>query len=179
MSSTRYIVLSASLRDGSRSRVLAHGAVERLKAAGAEVELIDLVDNPLPFCDGGACYGDPRTVEIKKRLEGAHGYLLATPIYNFDINAALKNLIELSGRDVWTDKVVGFLCAAGGHSSYMSVSTIAADLMLDFRTFILPRFVYATVEDFDEQTLASDTIEERLDGICSELVRVTEALKGD
>ena len=126
MSSTRYIVLSASLRDGSRSRVLAHGAVERLKAAGAEVELIDLVDNPLPLCDGGACYGDPRAVEIKKRLEGAHGYLLATPIYNFDINAALKNLIELSGRDVWTDKVVGFLCAAGGHSSYMSVSTIAA-----------------------------------------------------
>ena len=179
MSSSKYIVLSASLREGSRSRILAQGALDRLKSAGVEVEWIDLVDNPLPQCDGGACYGDARVHEFKAKMEAAQGYLLATPIYNYDVNAALKNVIELTGRDVWTEKVVGFLCAAGGQGSYMAVSSVAASLMLDFHTFILPRFVYATGEDFDEQDQTSETVGERLDGICSELVRVTEALKGD
>lgn len=179
MTSPKLIVLSASLRAGSRSRALAQGAFERLKDAGEDVEWIDLLDTPLPQCDGGACYGDPRVSELKGKLEQAQGYLLATPIYNYDVNSALKNVIELTGQDVWTEKVVGFLCAAGGQGSYMAVSSLAVSLMLDFHTFILPRFVYASGEDFDEQTLASDAVGERLDGICSELVRVTGALKCD
>jgi len=178
MSSPKFVVLSASLRTGSRSRVLAQGAFDRLTASAADVEFVDLVDSPLPACDGGACYADPRVHAMKARLESADGYLLAAPIYNFDVNAALKNVIELTGRDVWSDKVVGFLCAAGGQGSYMSLASISASLMLDFRTFVLPRFVYATGEDFDEQDQASGSIQERLDGICSELVRVTQALRG-
>jgi FMN reductase len=38
------------------------------------------------------------------------------------------------------NKVVGFLCAAGGKSSYMSVMRLANSLMLDFRCLIIPHF---------------------------------------
>lgn len=46
--------------------------------------------------------------------------LLAVPIYNYDGNAAAKDLIELTGG-TWEDKIAGFACAAGGASSYMSI----------------------------------------------------------
>lgn len=178
--SQRYLILSTSLRAESRSRVLAQESLTRLQAAGVDVELVDLRDHALPLCDGGACYGDPAVGEFKKKLIDADGYLLATPIYNFDGNSALKNAIELTGRDVWTQKVVGFLAAAGGKMSYMSLSGITLSLMLDFRTFCLPRFVYVTGEDFGEDgELSNDDVRERLDEVTAELVRVTAALRAD
>lgn len=177
--SQRYLILSASLRPNSRSHILALEAALRLKAQGIEAELVDLRDHPLPLCDGGACYGDPAVHEFKAKLIEADGYLIATPIYNFDGNAALKNAIELTGRDVWTQKVVGFLAAAGGRGSYMSLSGLTMSLMLDFRTFVLPRFVYVTGEDFNEDDAMNDEVSERLDEITTELVRVTTALRSE
>ena len=83
----------------------------------------------------------PSACERKSCLRKA--ILLATPIYNYDVSAAAKNMVELTGS-AWRDKTVGFICAAGGTSSYMSVMGLANSLMLDFRCIILPRFVYAT-----------------------------------
>ena len=173
-----YLVLSASLRPSSRSKILASHALQKLQEKGADVEFLDLQDHPLPFCDGGACYGDARLHAIKGKLEQADGYLIATPIYNYDMNSALKNLIELTGRDVWTEKVVGFLCAAGGKGSYMAIMNIAGDLMLDFRTLIVPRFVYVTGEDFEEDEISNGEIVERIDQVSGELIRLTEAVRG-
>jgi LysE type translocator len=60
-------------------------------------------------------------------------------------------------------KIVGFVCAAGGKSSYMSVLPFANSLMLDFRAWVVPRYVYAVGADFDGQTLESPEIHSRLD----------------
>ena len=73
--------------------------------------------------------------------------MIATPIYNYNVSSSAKNLVELTGK-AWTDKVVGFLCAAGGRGSYMGCMGLANSLMLDFRSLILPRFVYATGDPF-------------------------------
>ena len=55
--------------------------------------------------------------------------------------------MELTGK-AWGQKPVGFLCAAGGQRSYMSPIGLANSLMFDFRCHILPRYVYATKDDF-------------------------------
>jgi len=99
----------------------------------------------------------------------ADAIILAVPIYNYDVNAAAKNLIELTG-EAWRDKVVAFLCAAGGHGSYMSVMALANSLMLDFRCLIVPRFVYATGDDFDNASVSSPKIRSRLAELCDKVV---------
>ena len=48
----------------------------------------------------------------------------------------------------WSEKPVGFLCTAGARSSYMSPIGLANSLMFDFRSLIIPRFVYAVKDDF-------------------------------
>ncbi len=83
-------------------------------------QLLDLRQVELPFCDADAAYGHPNVEAAQSLLNSARVIIVATPIYNFDVNAAAKNLVELTG-DAWENKVVGFLCAAGGSSSYMSV----------------------------------------------------------
>jgi len=141
------LIVSASLNSDSNSRLLAREAERVLRADGVEVVWLDLRELPLPLCDGEKAYGDPNVLRADKLVVEADGIIVATPIYNYDANAAVKNLVELTGR-AWTNKTVSFLCSAGGHSSYMSIMALANSLMLDFRCVIVPRFVYAAGEMF-------------------------------
>jgi FMN reductase len=85
-------------------------------------------------------------------------------------------MIELTGS-AWEDKIVGFLCAAGGEASYMSVMAYANSLMLDFRCVIVPRFVFATSEAFDGEHITDKEITERVEQAANDLVRFTKALR--
>jgi NAD(P)H-dependent FMN reductase len=160
-SSTEYLIVSGSLRTESRSRMMAHFLTDSYRAEGIAPQLIDLRGLNLPFCDGEAAYEHPSVLSLSSTISEARVVIIATPIYNFDASAALKNLIELTG-DSWENKVVGFLCAAGGSASYMSIMSLANSLMLDFRCLIIPRIVYATSQDFMDGRLSSPVVRERV-----------------
>jgi FMN reductase len=142
-----------------------------LEAEGGAVTFLDLRDHSLPLCDGGPSYGHPSVAFVGGLLAKAEAIVIATPIYNFDANAAVKNLIELTGSG-WQDKAVGFLCAAGGMSSYMSIISLANSLMLDFRSVIVPRFVYATGDAFAGGGVVDPEVRKRV----AELARATARL---
>jgi len=170
-------VISCSLNPQSRSYVLARTAVSCLGEAGAETDLHDLRNHDLEFC--GIPSARESISEFKIAIEQSVAILLAVPIYNFDVNAAAKNLIELTGRS-WTNKVVGFMCAAGGNASYMSVMGIANSLILDFRCLIIPGFVYAVSDDFandrtDRMEVGSDEIRQRLSGLAHVTVELARS----
>jgi len=172
-----FLVVSASLNPESNSRALALGGADALRAVGREVDWLDLRDQAaagLPMCDGADAYGHPLLDGLKARIKGAEGILVAAPVYNYDLNAALKNLVELTGS-AWEDQTVGFLCAAGGQASYMSVMGFANSLMLDFRCVIVPRFVYTTASDFDGDGKPVPAIAKRIDQLAAALVRLSAA----
>ncbi len=167
------LIISSSLNRDSNSRILARESQRVLESEGHPAELVDLREYPLPFCDGGSSFGHPNVALLKERLRVADAVIIATPIYNYDTTATLKNLIELTGAS-WQDKAVGFLCAAGGGGSYMSVMSFANSLMLDFRSLIVPRFVYATGEAFSSGQISDPEIAARV----AELARATARLGG-
>jgi FMN reductase len=152
-------------------------AFRSLEKAKVECAWLDISELELPLCDADACYSKPGSQSVSKAIKAADGVLLATPVYNYDVSAAAKNLVELTGS-AWEDKVVGFLCAAGGMSSYMSVMAFANSLMLDFRCVIIPRFVYATGRAFEGDDLKDKEVGERIDEVAAELIRFTKALRG-
>jgi hypothetical protein len=57
--------------------------------------------------------------------------------------------------------------------------SFANSLMLDFRSIIIPRFVYATGDAFDNEKLTDKKIARRIEQVVSEFVRFTTALRGD
>src|SRR4029077_482395 len=123
-----------------------------------------------------SCYTKPGSQQVSKALKAADGILLATPVYNYDVSAAAKNLVELTGS-AWEEKIVGFLCAAGGMNSYMSVMAFANSLMLDFRSTIIPRFVYATGDSFEGDELKDKKVVKRIEELATELIRYGQALR--
>ena len=170
-----FLVISTSRSPKSRSRVLAGHVRELYRSLHEEAEWIDLASMSLPRCDADSCYADPDAQLVAEKIKQAKGIVLATPIYNYSYCSEAKNLIELTGQN-WKDSVVGFLCAAGGQGSYMSIMHLANSLMLDFRTFVLPRFVYATGDAFAGNQITDNDLTDRLLEFTQEHARVTRSL---
>ncbi|QDT02449.1 FMN-dependent NADPH-azoreductase [Rubripirellula lacrimiformis] len=169
------LVLSSSLHPDSRSRILARATLARLTEIGEDTDWFDLASTPLPPCDGATAYGDANVQDLSKRIHQANAVLIASPVYNFDVNAAVKNAVELTGK-AWTGKTVGLMLSAGGQGSYMSGMGLANSLMLDFRCLIVPRFIYATGESFEGDQLADESIQQRVNQLADETARIARAL---
>ncbi len=172
------VVLSCSLNPESRSHLLALAAQALLEQRSVPNRLVDLREYDLPFCDGDASYDHAGVKELAALIRESAGVIMAAPIYNYDVNSVAKNLVELTGS-AWKEKPVGFVCSAGGRSSYMSPMGMANSLMFDFRSYIVPRFVYAVGEDFHGDGTLSDKITERVEGLVDALTRLAAALADD
>ena len=172
----KYLVVSTSGNPDSNSRRMGRVAFEHLKKSEVDCEWIDISELDLPLCDADKCYLNAGAQKLNKAVESADGILIAAPVYNYDVAAAAKNMIELTGSS-WEEKVVGFLCSAGATSSYMAVMAYANSLMLDFRTVIIPRFVYATGDAFKGDEIIDKKVATRIEQAADELVRFTQALR--
>ena len=164
-------IVSCSLNAASRSHRLALAAEASVRAEGATADLVDLREWELPICDGGGNFRHRSVGPLSEMVDRASAVLVAAPVYNYDLNAAAKNFVEMTGQS-WLDKPVGFLCAAGGERSYMSPIGFANNLMFDFRCLIIPRFVYCTKSDLDADGDFGAPILERV----GELTRTTITL---
>ena len=168
------LVISTSLNPASRSRLMARSAFQSARSAcalqsnepeageNAAVQFLDLQQFDLPFCNAADCYAHPEVSQVAEQIGRADAVLMASAVYNFDVSASAKNLVELTGKNCWSGKLVGFLLAAGGQGSYMSAMPFANSLMLDFRCLVLPKFVYATGDAFDDQRIVDEDITQRL-----------------
>jgi FMN reductase len=140
-----------------------------------DAKIIDFQKISFPICDGNNCYKDPIVDELKGEINNSSSIIIASPIYNYDLNAVAKNLIELTGK-AWENKLVGFISAAGGKGSYMSPMSFANSLMLDFRCIIIPRFVYADKACFNKGDI-NDDIKDRIEELVDASILLSKALK--
>jgi chromate reductase len=99
----RLLAFAGSLRKESYNKKLVHIAAAAARAAGADVEFIDLKDYPLPLYDEDLekASGIPENaLKLKKLFIAADGFLLSSPEYNSSISAVLKNTIDWISRPV-------------------------------------------------------------------------------
>src|SRR5881296_300969 len=129
----KHLVISTSGTPDSNSRRMGRVAFAHLQKKKIDCDWIDIREMDLPLCDADKCYGMPGSKKLSAAIEHADGILIAAPVYNY-------------------------VCAAGGHASYMSVMAYANSLMLDFRCVIIPRFAFATAEAFDGELISDKKI---------------------
>ncbi len=169
------IVISTSLNPQSKSSLLAR-ETHKILSSRQETDWLDLRDVELPHCDGDKSYAHPNVSLVTKRIEKASCIFMAVAIYNYDCGSSAKNLVELTGS-AWEDKTVAFLCAAGGKSSYMSIMSLANSLMLDFRSVIVPRFVYTDGSSFHNGKLSDPDIIGRIEQLVNSALRLETAME--
>lgn len=154
-------IIATSLNADSKSQHLAEQFEGLVQAEGIPVERIDLRTLEMPFAGSPGGWEAPDVIRLEKAVSRASHVVFAVPIYCYDVNAAAKNVIELVGRS-FTKKVVGFICSAGGQGSYMSVIGLANHLMLDFRSVIVPRFLYVSKQSWEAEGALDAEITDRM-----------------
>lgn len=170
MEKCMHLIINCSLNKNSRSKIMAQHAYQ---LHCKDAKLIDLSLLDIPFCDGNECYNSSVVMNLKEQIISSKSIIIASPVYNYDLNAVAKNLMELTGR-AWTDKLVGFICAAGGKGSYMSPMSFMNSLMLDFRCIIIPRFIYATGDSFDKDNNLDQDLKDRIEELVNISIKLSK-----
>lgn len=170
------LLVSCSLNGSSKSRALAHIIRDHFSHEEEKCCFLDLAELDLPLCDGDKAYLHPDVQHVHQMVKEATAIIMAVPIYNYTASASAKNFIELAGS-AFDDKIVGFICAAGGQKSYMSIMELANSLMLHHRCLIIPQFVYVDQSAFsDAGKLECEVIHKRLHQLFRAAVRLKTAL---
>jgi NAD(P)H-dependent FMN reductase len=97
----RFLVFSASLREGSLNAELASLAAVTIEANEGEVDLASMHDFDTPSYNADVQHEEgfpPGAEEFRRRLEACNGFVVASPEYNASMPGVLKNSIDWVSR---------------------------------------------------------------------------------
>ncbi len=166
------LILSSSLSESSKSFILFKYADRRLKEIGVEAELVDARElELLPYYKGPT----KDMIALAEKVDNADNLIIGMGVHNFSINASLKIILEgcFNGAE---GKFFGILCASGGNKSYLSTQHLTQICMNEWRMMQLPRIVYATHVDFDDDKILNEELIKRLNEFCLEFKKIGEKL---
>ncbi|ABA22058.1 NADPH-dependent FMN reductase [Trichormus variabilis ATCC 29413] len=177
----KIVGIAGSLRPNSYTQLALRVAAQRLEALGAEVEIIDLREWQLPFCNGGKDYSDyPDVQRLRDTVSNADGLILATPEYHGSVSGVIKNALDLMSFDELSGKVTGLISILGGQSN----SNALNDLRLIVRWvhgWVIPEQIaigQAYSAFSPEGKLLDEKLSQRFDQFAQSLVENTRKLRG-
>lgn len=166
---------------GSKTKVVVQKVLSEIKEKSPEieVELLDLKEYNVQFCDGR----DPSTYsgDTKKVIDlvsSADFYIIGTPIFQGSLTGALKNLFDLVPPSVFRNKVMGFVATGGTYQHYLVIENQLKPIASYFRAFVAPGSVYAHNDHFNSNNeLVDEGVLQRVSNLSEELVYMQRALK--
>ena len=130
MSLPTVVVVSSSLSEKSRSRIMARYAVEALAARQLDAQLIDLAQ--IEMASYPASSQVPALVEATALFNRAQGWVLAVPIYNFGASGVLLNFLHYAlDSDFGRWKPFVLLSSMGGQRSALALDHVARTLVYE------------------------------------------------
>ncbi|MBD0269025.1 MAG: NAD(P)H-dependent oxidoreductase [Cyanobacteria bacterium Co-bin8] len=175
----KFVGISGSLREGSYSYLALQEVSRRLAALGAEVEVLDLRQLNLPFCNGEKEYPDhPDVALLRSRVQEASGLILATPEYHGSASGVLKNALDLMSFDQLSGKTTGLISVLGGQSNSNALNDLRI-IMRWVHAWVIPEQVAIgqAWNAFDsEGKLKDPKLAERFDRFAESLFRYTQTL---
>src|SRR6185436_12085723 len=88
------LVVVASLQRMASTRAVLQALSEQLRAGGCQVDLLDLLEEPLALFNPDTSHGHSAYLDLKARVEQADVYILGTPDYHGGMSGALKNFLD-------------------------------------------------------------------------------------
>jgi FAD reductase [NAD(P)H] len=144
-----------------------------------EVELLDLRQYDVQFCDGR----DPTqysgdTKKVIELVSSCDFYVVGTPIFQASLTGALKNLFDLVPLSAFRSKVIGFIATGGTYQHYLVIENQLKPIAGYFRAYTTPGYVYVHREHFNKENEIADTdVLKRIENLAAELVFMQKGLK--
>ncbi|MBZ5753401.1 NADPH-dependent FMN reductase [Metabacillus rhizolycopersici] len=165
---------------GSKTKIVVEKVLEEVKKNHPEiqVELLDLKEYDVQFCDGrdpSTYTGD--TKKVINLISSADFYIVGTPIFQGSYTGALKNLFDLVDPKVFRNKVMGFVATGGTYQHYLVIENQLKPIAGYLRAYTAPSYVYAHKDHFFQDELVDEEVIERVTYLAKELVFMQKSLK--
>ena len=182
----RILAFAGSSRRDSFNKKLLAAVAGAVRAAGAEVTVVDFAELPLPLYDGDLeeAQGLPPNAQKLVELVTQHDALLiASPEYNSQLTPLLKNAIDWCTRaeeNPLRGKVAAVVSASPGAMGGIRSMTLARQLLTHLGCVvvpaqcILPRADKAFAED---GALKDERVRKSAQAVATELVGLATKLK--
>jgi FMN reductase len=177
----KIVGIAGSLRPDSYSHMALQLAIQKVQTLGAEVEILDLREINLPFCDGGDEYPDyPDVKQMQDTVSNADGLILVTPEYHGSVSGVLKNALDLMSFEQLSGKVAGLISILGGQANSNALNDLRVILRWTHTWSILEQVAIAQAwKAFSsEGKLTDEKLSQRLDQFAQSLVDNTRKLRG-
>jgi NAD(P)H-dependent FMN reductase len=130
-------IILGSTRPGRNGKAVADWVLDKAQARiGADYDLIDLADHPLPHMDEPMSpmlgqYAGEHTKAWAATIAPYDGYVFVTPEYNHSTSAVLKNAIDYLYAE-WTNKAAAFVSygSVGGARAIEHLRAICSELQI-------------------------------------------------
>lgn len=176
----KIVGLGGSLRPDSYSQLALSLAASRIEALGAEVEILDLRQMNLPFCDGGDDYPEyPDVTRLQNTVKRADGLILSTPEYHGSVSGVLKNALDLMSFEQLDGKVAGLISVLGGQSNSNALNDLRV-IMRWVHAWVIPEQVaigQAWKAFSSDGKLLDEKLSQRFDQFAQSLVENTRKLQ--
>ena len=177
----KIVGIIGSLRAQSYSAKALQQTIARVEALGAEVEILDLREMNLPFCNGGDEYPHyPDVIKLRDTVKEADGLILATPEYHGSVSGVMKNALDLMSFEHLSDKVVGMISVLGGQSNSNALNDLRI-IMRWVHAWVIPEQIAVgqAWQAFNEEgKLLDEKLSKRFDQFAQSLVNNTGKLRG-
>jgi FMN reductase len=177
----KIVGIAGSLRADSYSQMAIQITAQKVRDLGAEVEILDLREMNLPFCNGGDEYPNhPDVQRLQNAFQSADGLILVSPEYHGSVSGVLKNALDLMSFDQLSGKVAGFITILGGQSNSNALNDLRVILRW-VHAWSIPEQVAigsAWKAFTPEGKLSDEKLSERLDQFARSLVDNTRKLRG-
>ena len=153
MSELKIGIILGSTRPGRNGKAVADWVLDKAQARiGADYDLIDLADHPLPHMDEPMSpmlgqYAGEHTKAWAATIAPYDGYVFVTPEYNHSTSGVLKNAIDYLYAE-WTNKAAAFVSygGVGGARAVEHLRMICSELQI---AHVRQQLAFSMFTDFE------------------------------
>jgi NAD(P)H-dependent FMN reductase len=157
----RVLAVAASLNSESVTRVVVGEAARQLAALGCAVDLLDLLQEPLPLYNPDTSHDAPAFLALQRRVEWADVVVLGTPDYHGSISGAMKNFLDHFWRE-FAGKLFATIVAS--HEKGLTVTDHLRTVARQCYAWTLPYGVSFTgEEDLTDGKVSDAALAQRLE----------------
>jgi NAD(P)H-dependent FMN reductase len=137
MSDLKIAIILGSTRPGRNGKAVADWVLAKAAArTGADYELVDLLDYPLPHLDemlppAMGQYANEHTKAWAAKIASYDGFIFVTPEYNHSTSGVLKNSLDYLNAE-WNNKAAAFVSygSLGGARAIEHLRAVASELQM-------------------------------------------------
>jgi NAD(P)H-dependent FMN reductase len=157
MPDLKIAIVLGSTRPGRNGKAVADWVLEKASGrSGADYELVDLADHPLPHIDEAippsmGQYTGEHTKAWARTIGGFDGFIFVTPEYNHSTSGVLKNAIDYLYAE-WNNKAAAFVSygSLGGARAIEHLRAIASELQIAHVRQQLSFSLFTDFENFSD-----------------------------